>query len=344
MPKKGLPQPDARELKLFVDSLDSLVLAKLYAIFVTGNDIPVRIFKCVAEIDDTTWENLRIALIGRRGLIEHGNSNGRRIVFHKYLIDILRKKEAVVEFQTLKQRFFSCYSTELIRDLRTASSNTQITDMLKYELPRLERILEIRASNVDDIAILLGNLQPYAKYAAEMSIFIAKSKVKYKILETPYEAAKRREREEQEKRAIKNRSLQASMTPKKVQHIQVSWKILPPGAPPFDRILTHFQQLQEKNKHIEYDNTRLEKLFTLNPTIIYVGIDEFEGYVVFQFAKTGISVLECPIVGNAIYVLKQDWKYLSKLSKRELLEEHRTSVIRIIHSGEWFTRLKQIVL
>lgn len=60
----------------------------------------------------------------------------------------------------------------------------------------------------------------------------------------------------------------------------------------------------------------------LDPTDIYAGVDDFLGYIVFDYSNSGFSILECPFVGNAIYILVGDWKALSKLSKAELLNFH----------------------
>ena len=80
---------------------------------------------------------------------------------------------------------------------------------------------------------------------------------------------------------------------------------------------------------------------SLNPASIYVGIDEFEGYFVFYFPDELTAILECPIVGNAIYIIKGDWQTLSQLNKRELLTDYQMNVRRVIHKGDWFSRLKQ---
>jgi hypothetical protein len=88
-----------------------------------------------------------------------------------------------------------------------------------------------------------------------------------------------------------------------------------------------------------YDLSRLEKLATLNPSECYVGLDEFEGYVVFCFSGTETAVLENPLEGNAVYIISSGWQPLSRLSKSELLEEMPEIVHRVVHQGDWFSRL-----
>jgi len=122
--------------------------------------------------------------------------------------------------------------------------------------------------------------------------------------------------------------------------IKLPWKILPPGEHPFSEILKHYEELQKSNPHVRYDLNRLNRICELTPTATYVGVDEFRGYTVFYFQKYLAAVLDCPVWGNAIYMIKGDWKTLSRLTKAELIAERTGNVTRIVHSGDWFQRLK----
>lgn len=124
----------------------------------------------------------------------------------------------------------------------------------------------------------------------------------------------------------------------------IPWKILPPGEHPFPEIEKYYEDLQTRKRNVRYELERLQRISTLEPTKTYCGIDEFEGYVLFYFQEFNIAVLDCPIVGNAIYLLRGDWEGLSRLSKNELLKHHAKNVTRIVHSGDWFFRLRRIIL
>jgi hypothetical protein len=130
---------------------------------------------------------------------------------------------------------------------------------------------------------------------------------------------------------------QRAMTPSKLY-----WRLLPSGEPPFPKLLEYYEIRQRANPGVVYDITRLRAVHSLLPTRIYVGADEFDGYVVFLFSVPSYAVLECPLRGNAIYVIRRDWQQLSKLTKSELLERHSDDIVRIVHSGDWFVRLKKI--
>jgi hypothetical protein len=131
------------------------------------------------------------------------------------------------------------------------------------------------------------------------------------------------------------------------QTIAVPWEVLPPGEHPFSKILSYFEQLKSTGYITAYDIERLQKIYSLKPTKILRGrkshADDFRGYIIFYFRESRLAVLDSPLIGNAIYAIKEDWEELSKLSKAELLRYHPTKVTRIIHSGNWFTRLKQVL-
>ena len=122
---------------------------------------------------------------------------------------------------------------------------------------------------------------------------------------------------------------------------ELSWQILPPGKHPFPRIISHYEQILHSNPTVTFDKNRLYKINSLGPSAIYKGQGEFLDYIAFEFQDKQVAVLENPIFGNAIYVIRGDWKKLSKLSKSDLLWNHSNNTTRIIHKGDWFVRLKQ---
>lgn len=120
------------------------------------------------------------------------------------------------------------------------------------------------------------------------------------------------------------------------------WKLLPPGENGVRLLMNHFRKLGNKanwKEHI-FDISRLRRIEkNLRPSHCYIGEDGFEGYVAYCFYRTKTVILECPLYGNATYILKDDWKTISKLSKWEARHEHSNQVIVIRHSDSWFDRL-----
>lgn len=122
---------------------------------------------------------------------------------------------------------------------------------------------------------------------------------------------------------------------------RVYWELLKPSGDSWREIVRHYEYLQRVQNE-RYELERLKQIHDLEPDVIYIGLASFEGYVVFVFKKLDCAVLECPRVGNALYVMDADnWKFLSQLSKTELLGHHRAEVRRIIHSWGWFHDLER---
>lgn len=120
------------------------------------------------------------------------------------------------------------------------------------------------------------------------------------------------------------------------------WKLLPPGKDVFERLESHFRAFEKGNFSPErpIDYSRLKRIQkSLCPSYVHVGRDGFEGYVVYGFNSTNWVILECPVYGNATYILKDNWQTISRLSKWEARQEHSNQVIVIRHTESWFSRL-----
>jgi hypothetical protein len=75
----------------------------------------------------------------------------------------------------------------------------------------------------------------------------------------------------------------------------------------------------------------LEQIKALKPVRCYIGKDSWLGYVVFEFTHSASVVLECPIEGNATYVLSGDWKAMVGHTKAELRHRFANRYTRIVH-------------
>jgi len=124
---------------------------------------------------------------------------------------------------------------------------------------------------------------------------------------------------------------------------QLSWRLVPPGSYTSTQIKSYFKSLHSHKKNEKHDWDRLETIQSLKPDSTYIGLEELEGYMLFYFKNKDIAILDCPIIGNAIYVLKKEWKELSRLTKSELTELHSDKVKRIIHRGDWADKLVKIL-
>lgn len=125
---------------------------------------------------------------------------------------------------------------------------------------------------------------------------------------------------------------------------KLPWRILPEGDWNLETIERHFARLEGRIRWqgTQFDYTRLKQVTNvLRPSYCYIGQDEFEGYVVFGFHRTVKVVLECPIYGNATYVVGRDWEKIAHLTKKEIRLQHANRVKRVIHSKNWVDRIKE---
>lgn len=122
---------------------------------------------------------------------------------------------------------------------------------------------------------------------------------------------------------------------------KLPWKFLPAGEWNLSDILTYCREYKKTNPYFDYEEKRLETLLLLKPTDCYVGEDDFRIYFVFCFDYTKKAILESPVRGNAMYVIDDDWREISKLSKWEIRQNYSSSVKRIIHKGDWINRLRE---
>jgi hypothetical protein len=122
---------------------------------------------------------------------------------------------------------------------------------------------------------------------------------------------------------------------------RVYWELLKPSGDSWHEIVRHYEYLQ-RVRNERYELQRLKRIHDLGVDVIYVGLASFEGYVVFELKRFNCAVLDCPKVGNALYLMDADkWKFFTQLSKTELLDHHRTEVRRIIHGWGWFYELER---
>lgn len=126
---------------------------------------------------------------------------------------------------------------------------------------------------------------------------------------------------------------------------RLPFTLLPPGEYTFHKIIEHYRKIASAShfgwaEH-KVDWKRLEAIEALNPSKYYVGKDGWTGYVIFAFQWSDKGVLECPREGNAIYVLRGDWRAMVTHSKGELREEYQHLCQKIVHKGEWLNRIRQ---
>lgn len=113
---------------------------------------------------------------------------------------------------------------------------------------------------------------------------------------------------------------------------RVNWEILPPGS----RIYALDRQWEKTNSRSKqkYLIERLEFLDQLNPFEKYRGLGGFSNYIAFCFPDRDLYILDSATYGNATYIFSGGWKEVSKLTKKEIIDQG-LHLHRILHDLHW---------
>jgi hypothetical protein len=120
-----------------------------------------------------------------------------------------------------------------------------------------------------------------------------------------------------------------------------SFIILPPGEVEYREIFGHYLKQSKSHRFLEHviDWDRLLQIATLKPRMRHFGVESWFGYAVYEFTYSHRVVLECPLSGNATYILSGDWHSMIRLSKSDLRDRHADHVTRVFHTGDWLERI-----
>ncbi|RKP47850.1 hypothetical protein D7Z26_21785 [Cohnella endophytica] len=121
-----------------------------------------------------------------------------------------------------------------------------------------------------------------------------------------------------------------------INTLYVNWEIFPPGEKNIEHnvayLISKFRNPTKEIQEIIAD--RVNFFEALNPIQYIVGESKFSQYI-GAMLKENLVLLENVRYGNAIYILFENWKQLSKLSRTELLNSNNRNFVRITHRGNW---------
>ncbi len=124
---------------------------------------------------------------------------------------------------------------------------------------------------------------------------------------------------------------------------KLNWSLLPPGNYPWQVLKENIRQSVRiirgvKKRMVE---KRLEVIASHNPCFVAIGEAGFKGYIVFGFENKNFYILESLNLGNATYILGEDWERLSQLSKGKILNQE-LHIDRFIHSEVWNDQIHRL--
>ncbi|MBN8913664.1 MAG: hypothetical protein J0H65_16730 [Rhizobiales bacterium] len=126
--------------------------------------------------------------------------------------------------------------------------------------------------------------------------------------------------------------------------IELNWEVFPPGTA--DEIISAFRK-KRRGRATKADSVmeeRLKLFASLKPTAYMSGAGKFSAYVGAQ-SSNDLVVFETVRYGNALYVLYDTWREVSKRSRIDLLRGTSERFDRFPHSEGWEDRfLEHIAL
>jgi hypothetical protein len=127
----------------------------------------------------------------------------------------------------------------------------------------------------------------------------------------------------------------------KARTIRLNWTVLPQGWWSDPKYQSQVARINAKTKNPGIILERLTYVESMGPKESYVGEDRLGSVAYWVFLFDRHVVAECPLWGNAIYVIRGtgDWRTLLSKSKRELLTAAKGRIRRISHNGAWKSRL-----
>jgi hypothetical protein len=125
---------------------------------------------------------------------------------------------------------------------------------------------------------------------------------------------------------------------------RMQWRPLPPGEASPQKIRGHYhERLRREGRLDKFDQARLDTATALPYEEWWVpteGFGGFDAYSIISFAHTGKVLLECPIYGNAAFVINADEEVWREMTKQELTDSGLAE--RIPHQGEnWPLKVRQ---
>jgi hypothetical protein len=127
-----------------------------------------------------------------------------------------------------------------------------------------------------------------------------------------------------------------------IQSLQVQWEIFPPGDRDEDieSIIDGVRNMTQQR--ITQIQERYNFLRDQNPIQIITGSSGMRKYFGAKFSDK-LVVFENTSYGNALYILFENWRNLSRLSRTEIQTRPTDQYIRVKHAGDWQDKIRAII-
>jgi len=136
---------------------------------------------------------------------------------------------------------------------------------------------------------------------------------------------------------------------------EVPWEILPQGTWGPDELAKFYRKYAKTNQEARLCHERLTAIQArFKPFECLRGpqrtrrwneeLPGWQGYHVFRFKRTEKVIAECPMEGNAVYILSGKWKEMIQHSKKYIRDHYPDDYTKVVHKGDtqaWLTRVSK---
>lgn len=117
----------------------------------------------------------------------------------------------------------------------------------------------------------------------------------------------------------------------------VNWEIIPKGERIWESFSTKTTERLSKSEQILIQE-RFDYINSFKPNSIRQGVGGYTGYLIFEFEDKNLFIFDSILYGDAMYIFKDDWVTVSKLTKKQIVQNNLAEE-RIIHNKLWKNKL-----
>lgn len=124
---------------------------------------------------------------------------------------------------------------------------------------------------------------------------------------------------------------------------RLDWEILRPGKHSWmdvDRSIDKIIDSNVSESKRSMFKRNIDILRQKAPDIIAIGKNGFNGYIVFNYPKLKMAILESLMPNNATYILNEDWEEVSQFTKTQVLTNSLHKA-RIYHYQNWENQIRE---
>lgn len=122
---------------------------------------------------------------------------------------------------------------------------------------------------------------------------------------------------------------------------KLDWEMLPESEQiNWETVSKELKENRTKSNDRKIIDRRINFFKNYKEDFAAIGTGGFKGYIVLGYPQKNLYICECFYHGNATYILGENWKTITKLTKKEIIDGSMSKE-RVIHDKNWEANLKK---